>query len=102
MSKRAHYENYEKIAQTLGVEMLKDLVPFSRERILHAINEGDEHLNSLPLKEWDRKHPAIFEWAHRRSLPREAVCWVLCDTVCVLKHVARYHICNCKPPSNEG
>ena len=52
----AHRAKYEELAQRLGVEALKALVPFTREQITHALAQGDVHLNSLPLPAWDSRH----------------------------------------------
>lgn len=45
---------------TLGLSNLAPLIPFTREQIKSALNSGDEHLNSLPIKEWDRAAGFIF------------------------------------------
>ena len=52
--KREHYEKYETLAQQFERFDLPMLVPVSRERILQALAAGDEHLNTIPLKIWDR------------------------------------------------
>jgi hypothetical protein len=119
-----HREKFESLAQWLGVESLKQLVPFPPSRIRAALAAGDEHLNTLPLVSWDGQHGLTpDERQHRichcckQSLPvrfvtpgvwglvRAAIrrdheagrtplvkAWSLSDTVCVLKHVARYHV----------
>ena len=44
----------------LGLSNLAPLIPFTKEQIKSALNSGDEHLNSLPIKEWDRAAGFIF------------------------------------------
>jgi hypothetical protein len=132
-----HEQKYERLAQWLGVESLKKLVPFTPEQIGNALRAGDEHLTTLSLVAWDRKHGAepgevararkYIQFPDRQSvicpccgapttppadktagvwgLVRAAIAsarlhdekplqrsWSLCETVCVLKHVAKYHI----------
>jgi hypothetical protein len=116
----AHERKYEALAQALGLDALKALVPFSAERIRQALAAGDQHLNTLPLASWDKCHgkettkpekccacgqykpvkpetQVVGVWALyvaniKRGGLREAGGWSLSNTVCVLKHVARYHI----------
>lgn len=114
-----HETKYEALAQLLGVECLKALVPATPEQVQAALAAGDEHLNSIPLGRWDGaagvlgSHVTVAcptcgtkkafgsptEWPYpqlqhtakmepwRRS-PRLS----LAERVCVLKHVARYHL----------
>lgn len=49
-----HEDKYEALAQTLGVEALRALVPASPEKIAAALACGDEHLNGISLSAWDR------------------------------------------------
>lgn len=56
---------------TLGLSNLAPLIPFTKEHIKAAIESGDEHLNTLPIKEWDRAAGFVFtrtdeeEFMHR-------------------------------------
>lgn len=124
---REHKEKYERLAVWLGVPALLALIPFPALRVSHALADGDEHLNTLPLHVWDAKHGvelvALKQGTCKccwQALPRtnenkrgEGVLglvrnaikrdreagreplqtrWSLSETVCVLKHVARYHL----------
>jgi hypothetical protein len=90
---RDHYEKYEKLAQQIGVDHLKPLIPFSRAAIIAALKEN-EHLNNLPLnykftgidkKGWDACHEYVIRFRPCRLLS-------ISETVCLLKHVAIYHV----------
>ena len=114
-----HEEKYDRLAHMLGVEALVKLVPFTRERVQQALAQGDEHLNTLSLATWDRQHgyapdeckpkecPCCKQWvpstAQRdagvwglvRKYVREhhtSMAWSQADTVCVLKHVAKFYL----------
>lgn len=56
---------------TLGLSNLAPLIPFTKAQIKAALESGDEHLNTLPIKEWDRAAGFIFtrtdeeEFMHR-------------------------------------
>ena len=85
--KAEHYKKYDNLANLLGIERLKSLVPVSKEQIQRALSEGDEYLNKWNNDPWDRKDFAVRYIAYSKKLP-----WSLCDTGCVLKHVARYYL----------
>ena len=53
---REHFEKYDALAHWLGWNALAALVPFPPERVRAALQAGDEHLNTLSLVSWDRKH----------------------------------------------
>lgn len=78
--KITHQDYYMKIAEMIGVS--KRHLPVSEERIKKST---DEHLNDIPLIEWDNMHPIIHSRANRAGLK----CWSLSETVCVLKAVAK-------------
>lgn len=83
-----HFDKYDNLAHVLSIPALRSLVPFSREEILAALSRGDEHLNSLQLKRWDACDYVVRRFAvesGKRS-------WSLCETVCVLKHVAKHYV----------
>lgn len=116
-----HYAKQDRHARWLGLDAVRALVPFTREQIRAALDAGDVHLNTLPLHVWDKAHgeptkkPTPCDCCKQmrprepstlmRGLVRQAVtrdviagrepllrAWSLSDTVCVLKHVARYYI----------
>lgn len=96
MSAQSHFDKYEALAQQLGVPALCRLIPFGKARILDAYGK-DRHLNSIALSRWDVLDYAI------RALAVRAGCksWSLCETVCVAKHVALYHVAGLPRPTAE-
>ena len=44
----------------LGLSNLAPLIPFTKEQSKSALDSGDEHLNTLPIKEWDRAAGFVF------------------------------------------
>lgn len=76
----AHAEKYEEIAQDLGVDFLKTLIPASPEKIRKALERGDKHLNSIPLRKWDAASMQV-------RVPGLS----LSEKVSALKHVAVWH-----------
>ncbi len=75
-----HAEKCEALARQIGIEDLQALIPASPERIRQALETGDSHLNTIPLRKWDAAADAI----RVRGLS-------LSDKVCSLKHVAKWH-----------
>ena len=52
--KMEHRAIYQRAVERFGgLEAIKPLIPFGLEEIKKAITNGDEHLNTLPIKEWD-------------------------------------------------
>ena len=103
--KRTHREKYEALAHVVGVEDLKKIIFFhgiTPDRINEALAEGDEHLNTIPMRVWDQmalstgeadkatpKGPAIrfkYPWTKLKE-PQS-----LAMRVCMLKYVAKHHI----------
>lgn len=76
----AHAEKYEKIAQKIGIDVLRELIPASRAKIREALERGDKHLNTIPLRKWDAAADMI-------RLPGLS----LSEKVSALKHVATWH-----------
>lgn len=75
-----HAQKYEALAQTIGLDALRGLMPASPERIRKALETGDVHLNTIPLYKWDDAGLAI----QRPGLS-------MSEKVSVLKHVAKWH-----------
>ncbi|MCJ7609763.1 hypothetical protein MUP00_08875, partial [Candidatus Bathyarchaeota archaeon] len=73
-------EKCEALAQQIGVDLLRDLVPASPELVRKALEQGDKYLNTIPLRKWDAATTAI-----------EGCDLSLSDKVCALKHVAKWH-----------
>lgn len=112
-----HETKYEKLAQFIGVESLKSIVHgfgIEPKRWAELLAE-DEHLNNVQLAKWDARDGQV------RSLVAGAIgrarqqmggfepgfqgtfhvphnpsgfkfSWSLGETVCLLKHVARFHV----------
>ena len=109
---REHFNKYDALAKGLGLESVKGLVPFKKERIVKALKEGDSHLNSLPLKQWDNVDAMMRYLVHQCTTPvlkelglfisegnhKRSFGWSLCNTVCTLKHVAKHYIADVTPP----
>ena len=74
-----HQEYYMWLAGFIGAT--KAHLPVSQERVDAST---DEHLNDIPLKLWDNQDYLI-----RRMASNKGLAWSLCDTVCVLKSLAR-------------
>lgn len=110
---REHFEKYSRLANLIGIEYLKSLVPADRDTLLTAFQK-DRHLNNIPLQKWDgpyfergkvevccecgqkkqKKHDPHFPV--REMMARAKVSMSIADRVCVLKHVAVYHILECE------
>ena len=117
--KREHREKYEAMAQRIGIAKLVEAVPFSADSVRRALDSGDEHLNTLPLAKWDaavghfhfgnqrqkelmqccptcgHKAPKPKKLSDRefvRHKPFEHGPHSIAERVCLLKHVARYHL----------
>lgn len=91
-----HALNYDAKAQALGIGALKHLVSrvASKEDIERAIDAGDEPLNTIQLAKWDAQHQSVCRLYSQAKAAgfAEPGGWSLCNTVCVLKHVARYYV----------
>ena len=107
---RAHYQEFETLAQKIGIGKLVRAVPADETEIRSVLSQGDKHLNLIPLFRWDmaaigtgERARATYGWGRPedyRALPGNIFYGMglsLADRVCVLKHVARHHIA--KEPS---
>ena len=91
-----HEEKYEAFAQALGIPALKALVGRlgRADDFRHAL-EIDPHLNSIPLHRWDLYHMDtrfLYDAARREGRCQEPGGWSMANSVCVLKHVAKFHV----------
>jgi polyhydroxyalkanoate synthesis regulator phasin len=73
----------EAIAQRIGIDILRELIPASSDKIRKALDRGDKHLNTIPLRKWDQAAAMI------PYLPGKGLS--LSEKVCALKHVAIWH-----------
>ncbi len=73
----------EEDAKKAGVEYLTShFMPASVERVRHALETGDQHLNTIKLRLWDDMAEKLGYRKYRMSLS---------DAVGVLKHVAKWY-----------
>lgn len=73
----------EEDAKKAGVEYLTNhFMPASVERVRHALETGDQHLNTIKLRLWDDMAEKLGYRKYRMSLS---------DAVGVLKHVAKWY-----------
>lgn len=75
-----HAKKSEALAQKIGIERLKELIPVPPERVRKALEKGDKYLNTIPLRKWDDATSAL-------KIPGLS----LSDKVSALKHVAIWH-----------
>ena len=54
------FASYDDAIEQLGLANLAHLIPFPPDEIVVALNNGDTHLNTLPISEWDRASGFIF------------------------------------------
>ena len=80
-----HFEKYDNLVQKYQLKNHK--LPF---KVLINHYKADKHLNSIPLKKWD---VATFNLPNVYGIS-------LAEKVCILKHIAIYHILKCKPKFN--
>ena len=82
--KESHFDKYERIAHILGIDNIKAIIPM--------LDCKDVYLNGIPLKQWDLGHDTIFclYKQHAKEISEKGG-WSLANSVCVMKHVARYH-----------
>lgn len=80
-------------AKRIGVEVLQDYIPASREKVRHALETGDEHLNTIKLRLWDEAAERLGYQKYRLRAPDSLKPYrmTLSDAVGLLKHVAKWH-----------
>ena len=92
-----HKEKMQFLINYLGYEDVKKCIPFSIAKIKKGIKK-DEHLNNLPLKEWDKAAGLISIGGYVHRVPSQLVnlyrqhginAFSQADGVCILKECAR-------------
>lgn len=88
-----HYEKYQALAERLGVEALTRIVLLitTREELADVLKIPTDKgwaLNAIPLHKWDRCHGYVIDLLRKAG----GGVWSQSDTVCTLKHVAKYHV----------
>ena len=98
-----HETHYEAIAQQIGIDKLRAILEnglydgiFRKSKPIKAfptpekmaeLARADKHLNNWPLAHWDAQHNAVLALLKGTGIKS----WPLSDTVCTLKHVAKFH-----------
>lgn len=82
--KAAHSQYYGEIAKAVGVRISTELA----KRCAKALQNGDEHLNTIPLESWDRM-TYKYEQAIRPELKRRGDIYSLAHGVCTMKAAAK-------------
>lgn len=82
---REHFDNYDGIARVIGIDTLFHYIPADEDVIARALADGDDDLNTIPLRHWDQNHGSVKLLARRSGYKS----WPLSYSVCLLKHVAR-------------
>ncbi len=84
-----HETKYEAMAQAIGIDKLIPLVAIAAKG--HNPKEmisNDPHLNLIPLCRWDGRHYDVLKLVRNCGKFKT---WSLANSVCVLKHVAKFH-----------
>jgi hypothetical protein len=87
-----HKEKYGALVDAIGLQNLIPLIPATKEQIAKALEDGDEHLNTIPLKNWDDRHAFAKSLAGKvigqKEGSRISYTWSLAESVCLLKNAA--------------
>ncbi len=86
---RAHYEKYANIVSKKSCLH----IPATKDEVIKALESGDIHLNTIPLRKWDAYAPSVgaTNWKDGKALSS------LAGQVCTLKHYAIFHVAGYKP-----
>lgn len=79
-----HHAYYLEVAHEAGIDYSKSS---KLQRCIDALATGDEHLNTIPLREWD-KAAAFTEDGIRRALKKRGDNYSMAGGVCVHKCAA--------------
>lgn len=86
-----HETKYEALAQAIGIDKLVPLVAIAAKgHNPKQMMASDPHLNLIPLRRWDAEHYDVLQLVRKCPELRKHG-WSLCESVCVLKHVAKFH-----------
>ena len=88
VSEVSHEEKYARLINAVGgLDAVRPCVPFSLIQIKNALENHDEHLNTLPLKHWDFSADGyVKDLMYRKA---KITCSSLSERVCLLKAAAR-------------
>lgn len=86
----SHDEYYLEIAKELGIKPDDEMI----QRAKKALEAGDEHLNTIPLREWDVWAMSLLAFRSpeiNRAFCKRGTVPAMADLVCMLKAVTRYY-----------
>ena len=87
VSEVSHEEKYSRLIDAVGgLESVIPCIPFSLAVIKDALENYDEHLNTLPLKTWDFAAERVKDLMYRKA---HITYSSLAERVCLLKASAR-------------
>lgn len=97
-----HEKIMESALHTLGLNALARCIPFSIAEISTALDKGDEHLNTLCIKDWDAAAGFVFIRTKNEEIMHQIPCsfarllqehgitsYSCAQGVCVLKYAAK-------------
>lgn len=84
----SHEEKYARLINAVGgLDAVIPLIPYSLTRIKNALENHDEHLNTLPLRAWDSSADTyVKDLMYRKA---HITYSSLSERVCLLKEAAR-------------
>lgn len=83
-AKSEHREKYGKLVETIGLDYLIKLIPVKDLQTLREKLEEDEHLNNIPLEDWDRAGMLLHFLSKKYNIYNAPYSYV-----CILKEAAR-------------
>jgi hypothetical protein len=81
----SHEEVFSTVVNAIGLDVCKKYVPATKQEVETALENGDYHLNSIPLIKWDARHSHLASELLRIGINT----FSRSDTVCILKQAAR-------------
>lgn len=84
-----HNTYYLDLANYCGLTFMNSLGTDFIQRCKFALDNGDEHLNSIPLKEWDLKVYQLNNTVKRKVKEYDGYGLTLATGVCMLKAIAK-------------
>jgi hypothetical protein len=81
----SHEEVFTTVVNAIGLDVCKKYIPATKQEIETALENGDYHLNTIPLVKWDARHSLLASEFRRIGINT----FSLSDTVCTLKQAAR-------------
>lgn len=85
--KSTHREKYGKLVKAIGLDYLIRLIPVKDIETLREKFEEDEHLNNIPLRDWDRAGFPLRSIAKKYQIYNAPFSYV-----CILKEAAQQWI----------